>query len=136
MGLKALNSTNGTIQISYSNSRKDSLTPSDIFYTRQVIYPVLVTVYNTLECLDMDILPLTSTGLQSIGLDMMTQTEEWRSQLETLSGDGWCIFTVNVRNTYGIPFEVTFKHNKDGMSFHGLFCMYSELLARCSEYSH
>lgn len=28
----------------------------------------------------------------------------------------WCLFTIDVRNTYGIPFEVTLERNQDGSS--------------------
>lgn len=35
------------------------------------------------------------------------------------AGD-WCLFTVDVRNTYGMPFQVTFERSQDGqLSFPG-----------------
>lgn len=27
----------------------------------------------------------------------------------------WCIFSIEVRNTYGLPFEVTFERRQEGM---------------------
>ena len=28
----------------------------------------------------------------------------------------WCIFSIEVRNTYGLPFEVTFERNQEGQT--------------------
>ncbi|KIJ44069.1 hypothetical protein M422DRAFT_252562 [Sphaerobolus stellatus SS14] len=106
-----------TLRILYftRTNPSESLTPSDTFYTRQVIYPILVTVYNTLECYDMDVLSFTTPKafLQS---ETHNDYEEWKQVLETLPEGDWCIFTVNVRNTYGIPFEVNFERNQEGTS--------------------
>lgn len=67
----------------------------------------------------MDILPLSSHAVmsqESAGLDTLRpDREEWKRNLKNHSADEWCIFTVNVRNTYGIPFEVMFEHH-GGMS--------------------
>jgi hypothetical protein len=118
-----IHSTSGTIQISYSHVQKESLTSSDVFYTRQVLYPVLVTVYNTLECHGMDILPFSSAeAAQEIhGLDGPDdkERESWKRLLEGVREDGeWCLFTVDVRNTYGMPFEVTFERGQEGQYAH------------------
>ena len=111
-------STSGSIQISYSHILQEELTPSDVFYTRQVLYPVLVTVYNTLECHGMDILPFAfvTAALESGDGAATTEREGWKQTLEGVGDeDGeWCLFTVDVRNTYGIPFEVTFERNQEG----------------------
>ena len=29
--------------------------------------------------------------------------------------EGWCLFTIDVRNTYGLPFEVTLERVQEGM---------------------
>ncbi|KAF8590613.1 hypothetical protein K439DRAFT_1382134 [Ramaria rubella] len=103
--------TAGTIQISYSNIRQEFLKPSDVFYTRQVLYPVLVTVYNTLECYGMDILPFSSVAATRNVDNVSAEHDTWKRTLEGVKDEdgGWCLFTVDVRNTYGIPFEVTFE---------------------------
>src|ERR1700761_2720262 len=50
-------SVSGTVQIAYAHARGDPT--SDSFYTRQILYPVLVTVNHTLECHAMDLLPFS-----------------------------------------------------------------------------
>ncbi|KAF7294900.1 hypothetical protein MIND_01027900 [Mycena indigotica] len=55
--------TTGAIHISYSyvNRPKPGLDPApSVFHTRQLSYPVMVTVYHMLECHGMDLLPFTS----------------------------------------------------------------------------
>lgn len=39
-----------------------------------------------------------------------------KTALSTQDPDDWCIFSVEVRNTYGIPFEVTFEREQPGES--------------------
>ncbi|KAJ6496720.1 TRAPP II complex [Mycena vitilis] len=103
--------TTGTIHVSYSYVHRDpdSLTPSPgVFHTRQLSYPVMVTVYHMLECHGMDILPFPSVPLD---LD-----EERTGDDDQYRGDeaGWCLFSVEVRNTYGLPFEVSFERIYQG----------------------
>lgn len=31
-----------------------------------------------------------------------------------VEGEGWCLFSIDVRNTYGSPFEVTLKRVQKG----------------------
>lgn len=122
--VKITHSTSGTIQISYSHIRQEELTTSDVFYTRQVLYPVLVTVYNTLECHGLDILPFASVTAaqesQNAGSALAVEREGWKRTLEGVGDeDGdWCLVTVDVRNTYGIPFEVTFERDQEGQYLH------------------
>ncbi|KAJ8462585.1 hypothetical protein ONZ45_g17885 [Pleurotus djamor] len=97
--------THGTIHISYGYVNRSPLNiPDDVpdppnapkvFHTRQVSYPVVVTVYQMLDCQNMDILPLPAGPLGDAGM---------------------CLFSVEVRNTYGIPFEVTFERVQSGES--------------------
>lgn len=102
-------STNGSIHISYACSRQalEADPPVDNFYARQLTYPVLVTVYHMLECYDMDI--LSYSGLDDrVGagcLDPFPQESE---------DYNWCLFSIEVRNTYGLPFEVTFERMEKG----------------------
>ena len=100
-------STNGSIYISYACSRNalHADPPVDIFYTRQLTYPVLVTVYHMLECYDMDI--LSYPGLNDrFGLGCPSRGESEDQQL--------CLFSIEVRNAYGLPFEVTFERIDEG----------------------
>ncbi|KDQ60798.1 hypothetical protein JAAARDRAFT_31778 [Jaapia argillacea MUCL 33604] len=108
--------TSGTIQVSYANvkRRQTSLQkPVDVFYTRQATYPVLVTVYHMLECHSMDIIPYHGTDVRG----EPTKPSSWEiGELLSQIGDGvgWCLFSVDVRNTYGLPFEVTFSRVQEG----------------------
>lgn len=89
-----------------------------MFYTRQLSYPVLVTVYHMLECQAMDILSYTGTttttssddDADEVTLEAKTRT----SLLHVGEIADWCIFSIEVRNTYGLPFEVTFERIQEG----------------------
>ncbi|KDQ07911.1 hypothetical protein BOTBODRAFT_139417 [Botryobasidium botryosum FD-172 SS1] len=105
--------TSGVVQISYSYARRHLPTAPDVFYTRQILYPILVTVYHALECHDMDIIPFQKIDapLQSDGDD-----ERVRRALLDVNDEGdWCLFSVDVRNVYGLPFEVTFERKQEGV---------------------
>ncbi|KAJ7940592.1 TRAPP II complex [Mycena leptocephala] len=103
--------TTGTIHVSYSYVHRPaaSLDPSpQVFHTRQLSYPVMVTVYHMLECHGMDILPFPSYPSE---LDEdQTDTDDQYIGNEA----GWCLFSVEVRNTYGLPFEVSFERIQQG----------------------
>ncbi|KAJ6547608.1 TRAPP II complex [Mycena capillaripes] len=103
--------TTGTVHVSYSYVHRPtaSLDPSpQVFHTRQLSYPVMVTVYHMLECHGMDILPFPSHPLD---LDEEeTETDDQHRGKEA----GWCLFSVEVRNTYGLPFEVSFERVHQG----------------------
>ena len=109
IGLIKSHSTNGSIHISYACSRQalEADPPVDNFYARQLTYPVLVTVYHMLECYDMDILSYSglNDGVEAGCLDPFLEENE---------GRGWCLFSIEVRNTYGLPFEVTFERTEKG----------------------
>ncbi|KAJ7709879.1 TRAPP II complex [Mycena rosella] len=101
--------TNGTIHVSYSYVHRPvaslDLSPQ-VFHTRQLSYPVMVTVYHMLECHGMDILPFPSHPLE---LDQeQPETDVFGNEA------GWCLFSVEVRNTYGLPFEVSFERIQQG----------------------
>ncbi|KAH7889670.1 TRAPP II complex [Phlebopus sp. FC_14] len=103
--------TSGAVHVSYAFVHRPddgSKHPFSVFHTRQLTYPVAVTVYHMLECHAMRIMPLTA--LSCLDYDPLhTNT------LLTGVGDphGWCLFSVEVRNTYGLPFEVTFDCSQD-----------------------
>lgn len=80
----------------------------EVFHTRQLSYPVMVTVYHMLECHGMDILPFPS--LPSDLNELQSGTDEQYRGNEA----GWCLFSVEVRNMYGLPFEVAFERIQPG----------------------
>ncbi|KAJ7632643.1 transport protein Trs120 or TRAPPC9 TRAPP II complex subunit-domain-containing protein [Roridomyces roridus] len=101
---------NGTIHVSYSYVHRPvpSLDPApQVFHTRQLSYPVMVTVYHMLECHGMDILPFPSNPLD-------LQQDQVDSDSQDADETGWCLFSVEVRNTYGLPFEVSFERIQQG----------------------
>ncbi|KAF8212193.1 TRAPP II complex [Mycena galopus ATCC 62051] len=102
--------TSGTVHVSYSYVHRPtaSLDPSpQVFHTRQLSYPVMVTVYHMLECQGMDILPFPSVP---------SELDEEQTETDDYLGNeaGWCLFSVEVRNTYGLPFEVSFERVQQG----------------------
>ena len=102
-------STNGTINISYAYSKDPKLEGSDVFYIRQVSYPLMVTVYHMLECSGMDLLPFPSYP----HLRQKEENEKFR-YLSIAEDAGWCLYSIEVRNSYGIPFDVTLFRTQDG----------------------
>jgi len=81
-----------------------------MFHTRQVPYPVLVTVYHALECHNVDIFPL-SVGYYEAE---KTPASARRLLFKDVEEEGWCLFSIDVRNTYGLPFEVTLERVQKG----------------------
>lgn len=113
-----LYSTSGTIHVAYSYVHRpeaNDAIPPDVFHTRQLTYPVLVTVYHMLECHGMDILPFDGVeGAEAADKDEET-ADPRRSLLSVGDEIGWCLFSIDVRNMYGLPFEVTFERDQEGM---------------------
>jgi hypothetical protein len=85
--------------------------PPDVFHTRHLSYPVLVTVYHMLECFAMDVLPAPAFGARDAPADADADTALLRAVGD---GVGWCVFAIDVRNTYGLPFQVTFERHQEG----------------------
>lgn len=99
-----LYSTNGTIHISYAHVETAN---SDVFYMRQVSYPLMVTVYHMLECSAMDILAFPS----------YSHSHRRNKEVKYLNIEeeaGWCLFSIEVRNSYGSPFDVTLVRTQKG----------------------
>lgn len=105
--------TSGTVHVSYSYAHRTDLEgPSDYFYTRQISYPIRVTVYPMLQCHNMDLIPFPSYHDHLQAREGNTQSRH----LDIDDGTSWCLFSVDVRNTYGSPFEVTFEREQAGVS--------------------
>ncbi|KAF8312015.1 hypothetical protein DL93DRAFT_2115414, partial [Clavulina sp. PMI_390] len=119
----------GTVQISYSyvDRPKPSITDaesdadstplpsssSDTFHARQILYPVNITVYHTLEFSNLDVIPLYAAthsshlpghGLTSSLLDIPTSER-----------DHYCLVSVDVTNLYGLPFDVTLERKQEDL---------------------
>ena len=108
------------VSYSYIHRPQQSLQePPEVFHNRQLSYPVLVTVYHMLECHDMDILPYSPDTLTDLlREDVQDESTDVKARRELLNVEDdaeWCLFSVEVRNTYGLPFEVTFERDQPGM---------------------
>jgi predicted phosphoadenosine phosphosulfate sulfurtransferase len=101
---------------------------STSLHTRQITFPVLFTVYHTLQSHTLDLVRLVSSsqkpssnGLHlpmSNGHSSSSTTPRYNSfdpavqdqflrQLAKENNDTHCLLGLNVRNVYGVPFEVT-----------------------------
>lgn len=96
-------SSNGTIHVSYSHDEASGEEGSEVFYLRHVSYPVTVTVYHMLDCSSMDLLPFPSYP----NLEMGGGARKNLREIGLEDSVGWCLFAIDVRNTYGLPFDVT-----------------------------
>ncbi|KAG6909694.1 hypothetical protein DXG01_015895 [Tephrocybe rancida] len=109
--------TQGTIHFSYSHVHRERPVLSgsnEVFHTRQLSYPIMVTVYHMLECHSMDILSFPHHASSVDEAD----DERVRARRETLyvgHEGSWCLFSIEVRNTYGLPFDVTFERLQEGV---------------------
>lgn len=110
--------THGTIHISYAHLAHQTSAP-EVFYLRQVSYPLTVTVYHMLECCNMEILPFPSYA----GTAHKTShpREGVTKELVVDQSSGWCLFSIEVRNTYGLPFDVKFERIRDGVTVTSIF---------------
>ncbi|KAH9951944.1 TRAPP II complex [Amylocystis lapponica] len=112
----------GAVNFAYAYVHRRHATlekPPDVFHTRQLTYPVLVTVYHMLECHAMDILTYSSSTLSTLlgppDKDEEPAVRARRALLNVDDVEDWCLFSIEVRNMYGLPFEVTFERNQLGV---------------------
>lgn len=106
--------TSGTLQISYGYTKPMVDAGEESFYVRQILYPVLVTVYHTLECYGMDILPFGSLDVHERQAVLDANFQLLTDAAGSCDEDDWCLFTIDVRNSYGLPFDVLFERQQDG----------------------
>jgi hypothetical protein len=82
------------------------LPSSNTFHTRQIIFPILISVYHTLECTAMDVLRLPlSSSMRSRDRKKASNSEHVEEVEEQ------CLVAVDVRNLYGQAFEVSFARS-------------------------
>jgi trafficking protein particle complex subunit 9 len=98
-------STSGTIHVSYSYAHRSTGAEPNVFHTRQLSYPLMVTVYHMLECHGMDLLPFPSYSPPNSAQESQGNGDD---------NADWCLFTIDVRNTYGSPFEVSIERVQKG----------------------
>lgn len=66
-----------------------------------------------LECSGMDLLPFPSYPQLRWRRDENAKDEKFR-HLGISEDAGWCLFSVEVRNSYGTPFDVTLLRTQEG----------------------
>lgn len=97
-------SVHGSIIINYAYLDRPGQDRPTLFHTRQITFPILISVYPTLECSSLDILrlPVASRALA-------TPSGSSSGNEAPLEDEDHCLFAIDVRNVYGQPFEVTFE---------------------------
>ncbi|KAI9255681.1 TRAPP II complex [Phascolomyces articulosus] len=124
--------TGGTIQIDYGYMNRNAAEggkEQTSFYTRQLYLPVLVTVYQNLEPLNWDILYLRHSApvpkdeidnaLERIKAIDINKGNAFDQPIEDLllitrqfddenNRNDYCLVTLDVRNTWTVPFDVEF----------------------------
>lgn len=68
-----------------------------------------------LECNGMDLLPFPAYPHWQRPNDGNPKNERLR-YLNIDDDTGWCLFSIEVRNTYGSPFDITLVRTQDGES--------------------
>lgn len=86
------------------------------------MFPVLVTVYQMLDCHDMNVVNIRSAAL---GSEEFGSGNEWTTLLKDVDELDWCILSLDVQNTYGLPFEVTLTSESKGKApvYAGATCL-------------
>ena len=59
----------------------------------------------------MDIFPLIVGDYEA----KKAPANEGEALFDDVEEEGWCLFTIDVRNTYGLPFKVTLERVQEGM---------------------
>ncbi|KAG8925375.1 hypothetical protein FRC01_010290 [Tulasnella sp. 417] len=102
-----LGCSHGSVQISYSFAQRPRDSPAEVFHTRQIIHPVEISVFETLRCETMDVIPFWHANVS--GFEDPTPG----NLFQISDPDQWCLFSVEVSNKYDAPFEVTFDRVQD-----------------------
>ena len=109
--------TDGLIRINCGSFKRDSGSDEvpKVFHTRQITFPVLFTVYHTLEPHSLDLVRIVASGdgKEKTG----SSTPNSKSSDERIMGetpkkdmkDEHCLLGLSVRNSYGVPFEVSLR---------------------------
>jgi len=64
-----------------------------------------------LECHNMDIFPLVVGDYEA---EKTPANKRW-ALFNDVEEEGWCLFSIDIRNTYGSPFEVTLERVQKGL---------------------
>ncbi|KAI8375365.1 TRAPP II complex [Choanephora cucurbitarum] len=114
----------GTIQVDYGFLERSSETVLSLFYTRQLYYNVLVTVYQNLECSSWDVahlrhsLPPSKDSLAPTGKHPLSSIEDllMMTRHVEMENQDFCLVTLDVQNTWSTLFDVEFMIHNDDLS--------------------
>jgi hypothetical protein len=67
-----------------------------------------------LECHNMDIIPFPDFATLDFSENLAAGPISSRSVFDINDEPGWCLFSIEVRNTYSMPFEVIFERLQEG----------------------
>lgn len=111
--------TNASIQMDYGFLGIPRKEVSGRFYTRQVVFPVTITVNASIELLRVDFIPFrTSVGFPGLGdvsaeEEMNTKSEQiknlFRQAKVRKEPCEYCLMTVDLRNAWPEPLKVTLQ---------------------------
>ncbi len=87
----------------------------DIFHLRQIQYPINVTVFHTLECNNLDIIPLRKFHSLPLLGENAPQEDQARKKLlgEGKPGE-YCLISLDISNVFGMPFNATLSRRQAG----------------------
>ena len=87
----------------------------------------------------MDILPYSPDTISAVLKDAeqtLITTDTRRLLLNVDDATDWCIFCVEVRNTYGLPFEVSFERVQSGKCYGVSSSVCSHHLHSCGSHDY
>lgn len=123
-------SGHGTIQLDYAFIDRPAVLSTRIFHTRQLFCEVFMTVHRAIVPHSLDILRLGSLpggqlqrnthrrteSVDSVGRRAAALDKRLEDSLRTAEGGQHCLVSVDVRNGYGLPFEVALGRCGEGPS--------------------
>lgn len=117
----------GSIQVIYGTLDRGTDPRPPTFHTRQIAFPILMSVYHTLECTALNVLRIPTlaatppspadrasaadppSSSASAAMARGSSVSTLARALEDDKDRDFCLVAVDVRNTYVQPFEVSFR---------------------------
>lgn len=117
--------TDGTIRIDYGYVNRGDNETSATLHTRRLTFPVLFTVYRTLECFALDVACLRPSeshlqakqrlmnGSTPRNATFATSSDEELRRALVKNDDRSVLFCLNVSNVFSVPFEIALGTSED-----------------------
>ncbi|RDL35284.1 uncharacterized protein BP5553_07215 [Venustampulla echinocandica] len=94
--------TNGTVQVDYTHLGIPHTEVPDKFYTRQVSFPLTITVNASIELARMDICPLTG----NIPRSLWARTDSCNDDDKDITPENYCLLVLDFRNVWPSQLKV------------------------------